>query len=97
MPAIIGNMFAASLRTDISRLTRNPFNLNFFLTRLCALMDRRWRLIGYFPILYNPPMRDAIRNTMQVLHNRAGRVDTPAKAELVSAEILRSPHDSYGS
>jgi hypothetical protein len=24
------------------------------LTRLCGLMDRRWRLIGYFPILYNP-------------------------------------------
>jgi hypothetical protein len=32
---------------------RNPFNLNF-LTRLCGLMVRRWRLIGYFPILYNP-------------------------------------------
>jgi hypothetical protein len=43
MPAIIGNMFAASLRTDIcpqrkesssTSHARNPFNLNFFLIRL---------------------------------------------------------------
>jgi hypothetical protein len=32
---------------------RNPFNLNFFDSAQC-LMVRRWRLIGYFPILYNP-------------------------------------------
>jgi hypothetical protein len=32
----------------------NPFNLNFFDSAQC-LMVRRWRLIGYFPILYNPP------------------------------------------
>jgi septal ring factor EnvC (AmiA/AmiB activator) len=29
---------------------RNPFNLNFFDSAQC-LMVRRWRLIGYFPIL----------------------------------------------
>jgi hypothetical protein len=33
---------------------RNPFNLNFFDSAQC-LMVRRWRLIGCFPILYNPP------------------------------------------
>jgi hypothetical protein len=32
---------------------RNPFNLNFFDSAQC-LMVRRWRLIGLFPILYNP-------------------------------------------
>jgi hypothetical protein len=54
--------FAASLRTDISPqpkeldhcLTLFPIHLNF-LIRLCGLMVRRWRLIGNFPILYNPP------------------------------------------
>jgi hypothetical protein len=39
---------------------RNPFNLNF-LTRLCGLMVRRWRLIGYFPILYNPLREEGLR------------------------------------
>jgi hypothetical protein len=29
---------------------RNPFNLTFFYSAQC-LMVRRWRLIGYFPIL----------------------------------------------
>jgi hypothetical protein len=62
MPEINGNMFAASLRTDIcpqrkesssTSHARNPFNLNFFDSAQC-LMVRRWRLIGYFPILYNP-------------------------------------------
>jgi hypothetical protein len=57
-----GNMFAASLRIDIcpqrkesssTSHARNPFNLNFFDSAQC-LMLRRWRLIGYFPILYNP-------------------------------------------
>jgi hypothetical protein len=61
-PTIIGNTFAASLRTDIcpqwkesssTSHARNPFNLNFFDSAQC-LMVRRWRLIGYFPILYNP-------------------------------------------
>jgi hypothetical protein len=32
---------------------RNPFNLNFFDSAQC-LVVRRWRLIGHFPILYNP-------------------------------------------
>jgi hypothetical protein len=32
---------------------RNQFNLNFFDSAQC-LMVRRWRLIGHFPILYNP-------------------------------------------
>ena len=54
MPAIIGNTFAASLRTDIcpqrkesssTSHARNPFNLNFFDSAQC-LMVRRWRLIG---------------------------------------------------
>jgi hypothetical protein len=31
----------------------HPFNLNFFDSAQC-LMVRRWRLIGHFPILYNP-------------------------------------------
>jgi hypothetical protein len=62
VPTIIGNTFAASQRTDIcpQRKERsstshawNPFNLNFFDSAPC-LMVRRWRLIGYFPILYNP-------------------------------------------
>jgi hypothetical protein len=62
MPAITGNTFAASLRTDIcpqreesssTSHARNPFNLNFFDSAQC-LMVRRWLLIGYFPILYNP-------------------------------------------
>jgi hypothetical protein len=55
-------MFAASLCTDIcpqreesssTSHARNPFNLNFFDSAQC-LMVRRRRLIGYFPILYNP-------------------------------------------
>jgi hypothetical protein len=62
MPAIIGNTFAASLRTDIcpqrkesssTSHARNPFNLNFFYSAQC-LVVLRWRLIGYFPILYHP-------------------------------------------
>ena len=62
MPTIIGNTFAASLRTDIcpqrkesssTSHARNPFNLNFFDSAQC-LVVRRWRLIGYFPIPYNP-------------------------------------------
>jgi hypothetical protein len=62
MPTIIGNTFAASLRHGLlsaakgsssTSHARNLFNLNF-LTRLSGLMVRRWRLIGYFPILYNP-------------------------------------------
>jgi hypothetical protein len=69
MPAIIGNTFAASLRTDIcpqreesssTSHARNPFNLNFFDSAQC-LMVRRWRLIGYFPILYNPSSRSRER------------------------------------
>jgi hypothetical protein len=40
--------------------------ISTFLIRLCGLMVRRWRLIGYFPILYNPqhipsPLRSARR------------------------------------
>jgi hypothetical protein len=36
-----------------------PFpDLNFFDSAQC-LMVRRWRLIGHFPILYNPPRRPA--------------------------------------
>jgi hypothetical protein len=31
----------------------HPFNLNLFDSAQC-LMVRRWRLIGHFPILYNP-------------------------------------------
>jgi hypothetical protein len=31
---------------------------NILTPRLCDLMVRRWRLIGYFLILYNPPPRD---------------------------------------
>jgi hypothetical protein len=31
-------------------------DLNFFDSAQC-LMVRRWRLIGHFPILYNPPPR----------------------------------------
>jgi hypothetical protein len=58
MPTIIGNTFAASLRTDTVRSERKLVHdsrsesvyLNFLL-RLCGLMDRRWRLTGYFPIL----------------------------------------------
>jgi hypothetical protein len=59
MPTVIGNTFAASLRTDIcpqrkesssTSHARNPFNLNFFDSAQC-LMVRRWRLIGHFPIL----------------------------------------------
>jgi hypothetical protein len=62
IPTITGNTFAASLRTDTcpqrkgsssTSHARNPFNLNFFDSAQC-LMVRRWRLIGYFPILYNP-------------------------------------------
>jgi hypothetical protein len=62
IPTITGNTFAASLRTDIcpqrkesssTSNARNPFNLNFFYSAQC-LMVRRWRLIGHFPILYNP-------------------------------------------
>jgi hypothetical protein len=69
MPAITGNTFAASLRTDIcpqreesssTSHARNPFNLNFFDSAQC-LMVRRWRLIGYFPILYNPSSRSRER------------------------------------
>jgi hypothetical protein len=29
--------------------------ISTFYIRLCGLMVRRWRLIGYFPILHNPP------------------------------------------
>jgi hypothetical protein len=60
MPTITGNTFAASLRTDdicpqrkessSTSHARNPFNLNFFDSAQC-LMVRRWRLIGYFPVL----------------------------------------------
>jgi hypothetical protein len=61
MPTVIDKTFAASLRTDIcpqrkearTRLTLDPFNLNLFDSAQC-LMVRRWRLIGYFPFLYNP-------------------------------------------
>jgi hypothetical protein len=60
------------------RLARNPFNLNFFDSAQC-LMVRRWRLIGYFPILYNP---HATRCQM-IIRIAAGRVDTPATAELL--------------
>jgi hypothetical protein len=54
--------FAASLRTDISpqRKEARPLShaltsdqYNFLTSRLCGLMVRRRRLIGYFAILYN--------------------------------------------
>jgi hypothetical protein len=82
---ITGNTFAASLRTDIcpqrkesssTSHARNPFNLNFFDSAQC-LMVRRWRLIGYFPILYNPPIQGypshAQNNTV-----RSGRITREA-------------------
>jgi hypothetical protein len=47
-----GHLSAAKGSSSTSH-ARNPFNLNF-LIQLCGLMVRKWRLIGYFPILYNP-------------------------------------------
>jgi hypothetical protein len=32
--------------------------IHFFNSAICGLMVRRWRLIGYFPILYNPPTQE---------------------------------------
>ena len=62
LTALLVTRSQASLRTDIcpqrkesssTSHARNPFNLNFFDSAQC-LMVRRWRLIGCFPILYNP-------------------------------------------
>jgi hypothetical protein len=46
---------------------RNPFNLFFLFLFGSCLMVRRWRLIGYFPILYNPSTinQSATMNTAQ--------------------------------
>jgi hypothetical protein len=54
-----GHLSAAKGSSSTSH-ARNPFNLNF-LIRLSGLMVRRWRLIGYFPILYNPFGRRGLR------------------------------------
>jgi hypothetical protein len=80
IPTIIGNTFAASLRTDISpqrkessstSQARNPFNLNFFDSAQC-LWVRRWRLIGHFPILYNPRVRAALYGLVQLPQLKLG-------------------------
>jgi hypothetical protein len=36
-------------------VSRSAIRLSQLFIRLCGLMVRRWRLIGSFPILYNPP------------------------------------------
>jgi hypothetical protein len=75
IPKITGNTFAAPLRTDIcpqrkerssTSHARNPFNLTFFDSAQC-LMVRRWRLIGYFPILYNPTHLQTTLRTMMTM------------------------------
>jgi hypothetical protein len=68
-------------------------NLNF-LTRLCGLMVRRWRLIGYSPTLYNPQPA----TTHQVANGRRTRVVRGARRRLfprASQQAARSlAHES---
>jgi hypothetical protein len=92
IPTITGNAFAASLRTDIcpqrkesssTSHARNPFNPNFFDSAQC-LMVRRWRLIGHFPILYNPgfgkpPRRRAQAEARLDLEVSAGRASLSSR------------------
>ena len=57
-------------------------DLNFFDSAQC-LMVRKWRLIGYFPILYNPNMERSEHSEAWNLNTtcRVARLGPPTHAE----------------
>jgi hypothetical protein len=85
------------------------FNLDL-LIRLCGMMVRRWRLIGYFPVLYNPPPRASCSPWLTEGGLASGRRERPptkcsckfsakdftAAGVLISGEGGAGPWKPYG-